>query len=316
MPFLLLNPAHIQARMKTKILTILILGLLLFFLTGAATAFCEVIHVGISPETIPNANNNDVLASIKAWTQGAAKAYGIQATFDVSIIGSPAKLRNSLKKKRFEIVVTSIKDIVGLPLSLDTIFVPIPNGSFPIHYVLVVHGNSGITDLGGLKDKSLAIPHGDFMQLASTWFEAHLQNHAHTAVSSFLAKLIHPKDVFKTGMQVFFRQIDAAVIPRDDLDRMGKLNPQMKKDLLIIGESLPLIPMVIIIHPSWQTPSSKAMEKVFSEFHTTPLGKQVLSVFHSVRIEKQPITILEPTLSFLRRHRGLTQKNGGTIQKW
>ncbi len=302
--------------MKRKRLILMILAVLLFSSGGLKTALCEVIHIGISPQTIPNANINDALAAIKVWTRNAAKIHGIQATFEVEIIDSPAELRDGLDKERFEIITTSIDTILPLTLSCGTVFVAKPKGAFPVRYALVVHRDSGITTPGELKNGIVTIPSGDFMQLAGIWLKAYIQTHLHTAASSILPNVAYSEDVPKAGIQVFFRQIDATVMRRDTLDRMGKLNPQMKKDLRIIGESVPLIPIVLIIRSSWQTPIRHAVEKILSEFHTTSLGKQVLAVFHCARLEKHPITILKPTLSFLRNtHEGFDQKTGGCVQK-
>ncbi len=94
---------------------------------------------------------------------------------------------------------------------------------------------------------------------------------------------------------------------RDTLSRMAQLNPQIKQDLLVIRESEPLIPMVLVFRPSWQTPLRNTMEKVISQLHTTPLGEQILMVFRCVRLEKHPITILESTLSFLQKSAEFTK---------
>lgn len=302
-------------RLKTQCLIPLILGVFLFFPGTAAIVFCEVIHIGISPQTVPNANINDALAAIKIWTQNAARANGIESAFEVAIIDSPTELRDGLDNQQLEIVSIPTHNIVQLNFRLDTIFVSVPTGSFPVRYALVAHRNNTITTPRDLENSTVVIPRGDFMQLAEIWFDAYVQEYGYTPESSFLTKRTDSEDVFKAGMQVFFRQIDAAVIPRNALNRMGKRNPQIQNDLFIIGESTPLIPIVLIVRPSWQTPLRHAMETVLSELHTTPLGKQVLAVFHCSRLEKHPITVLEPTLSFLRNQKKITQQTGDNEQK-
>ncbi len=305
-------------KMKSKCLMGIMIAALVFFLGflgGGKTALCEVIHIGISPQTIPNANINDAMAAIKAWTQRSAKMLGIQASFEVEIIDSPSQLRDGLEKQHFEVVNTSIDTILPMISSYenlcDTVFVPRPKGEFPVRYVLVVHRNSGITNPGEIKNGILTVPPGDFMQLADIWLKIYFQQHVQTAVTPMLPNVTRSEGAFKAGMQVFFRQIDATVMRRDELNQMGYLNPQIKNDLRIIGASAPLIPVVLILRSSWQTPVRHAMETLLSDLHTTTLGKQMLRVFHCSRLEKHPISILESTLSFLQAIEDQTYNSGG-----
>ncbi len=274
----------------------------------AATVSGEVVRVGISPQAVFNANVNDVLATIKVWSQNAVKAHGLQAAFDVNIVESAARLRNELKEERLEIVVASIDEIESSDFVFDTVFISIAKGSFPVRYVLVVHRDSAISTPEELDNKVVAIPHGDFMQLAELWFDTCFQKNARTPASFSLTKKTDLENISKAAMQVFFRQIDAAVIRRDTLNSMEQLNPQIKKDLLVIRESEPLMPMVLVFRPSWQTALRDSMEKVLSELHTTPLGEQILMVFHCIRLEKHPITVLDSTLAFLQKSTESTKK--------
>ncbi len=252
-------------------------------------------------------NINDVLATIKAWSQNAAKNHGLEAIFDVNIIQSSTQLCNDIEEERLEIVVASINEILPLDPTFDTVFIPISKDPFFVRYVLVVHRKSSISTFEELNNKVVALPQGNFMQLAELWFDTYLQKDTRTSTSFSLIKKTDSKDISKVGMQVFFRQIDAAVMRRDTLSRMAQLNPQIKQDLLVIRESEPLIPMVLVFRPSWQTPLRNTMEKVISQLHTTPLGEQILMVFRCVRLEKHPITILESTLSFLQKSAEFTK---------
>ncbi len=134
-----LNPAPARSGIKPKPMVILILGVLLFSLVKAATAFCDVIHIGISPQ---------------------------------------------------------------------------------------------------------AVPRGNYMQLADIWLNAQLQAHVRTSASSFLAEIPPPEDLSKAGMQVFFHQTDAAVIPKDTLDMIDAI----------------------------------------LELHLSPIGQQILHLFKTDRI--------------------------------
>ncbi len=310
MPYPMLQRTPARPLVKKLIRNIFIV---LLFLQGTAiTACCEVVHVGIASQVILHVNNREVLAAIKSWTQHAAEAQGIQATFEVEIIDSSAEIRNGLDEQRLEIITIPINYLPYLDMSLDTVFVSVPAEiSFPVRYALVVHRDSGITETSGFENRSVTIPRDSYMQLANIWFEAYLQKQGHAAASSLPARIIDSKNASKAGLQVFFQQIDAAVLPKDTLDKMAILNPQIRKDLLIIEESEPFMPVILAVRPSWKTPLRHTMENILANLHTTILGKQILTVFHCSLLEQHPITILEPTLSFLQKNKNLTQKNGG-----
>ncbi len=283
------------------------------FLQGTAiTACCEVVHIGIASQVILHVNNSEVMTAIKSWTQHAAEAQGIQATFEVKIIDSSAEIRNGLDNQRLDIIIIPINYLPYLDMSLDTVFVSVPAEiSFPVRYALVIHRDSGITKTTGLENRSVTIPRDSYMQLADIWFEAYMQKQGHAAAPSLPTRITHSKNASLAGLQVFFQQIDAAVIPKDTLDKMVSLNPQIRKDLLIIEESEPFMPVIVVIRPSWKTPLRHVMGKSLANLHFTTLGKQMLTVFHCSRLEQHPITILEPTLSFLQKNKNLTQKDGG-----
>ncbi len=281
----------------------------LFLLSTAIAGYCKVVHIGIASQVVPHANNDEVLATIKAWAQHAVEAEGIQAAFEVEIIDSLAEIRNGLDEQRLEMINIPINDLPYLDMPLDTVFVSVPEeSSFPVRYALVVHRNSGITRMSGLGNRSVTISQDNYMQLADIWLKASLQKQSHTAV----AKVTHSENASKAALQVFFQQIDAAVIPKDALGKMAGLNPQIRKDLLIIEESEPFIPVILVVRPSWKTPLRHALENILVNLHTTILGKQILSVFHCSRMEQHPITILEPTLSFLQKNKNVIKQNEGT----
>ncbi len=179
----------------------------LFFQGVVTTAFCEVVHIGISSQAVFNVNINDVLATIKAWSQNAAKNHGLEAIFDVNIIQSSTQLCNDIEEERLEIVVASINEILPLDPTFDTVFIPISKDPFFVRYVLVVHRKSSISTFEELNNKVVALPQGNFMQLAELWFDTYLQKDTRTSTSFSLIKKTDSKDISKVGMQVFFDRL-------------------------------------------------------------------------------------------------------------
>ncbi len=307
-PFMLyLNSVRFKARIQIFIL--FILTTLFVFQQTISAATDEVVHAGISPQTIPNANINDALAAIKAWISDTAKERGVKATFKLNIIKSPSQMRDGLENQQLDIVNTSTDNVLHLDLSNDTIFAGLPEDSSQPRYVLVAHRDSAINHVKELKHAKVTIPHGDFMQLAEIWFETVLQEQVQSTMASYLGQITKSENFCKAGMQVFFKQIDAAVMTKKALENLCAHNPQLEEDLTVISESIPLLPVILIIRASWQSPLRQDIEEILSELHTKPRGKKVLEVFHCSHLEKQPITALKPTLSMLRKYNAAQQKS-------
>lgn len=295
--------------MKTgKVLLFLALVTLLFFSGAVTMALCKEVHVGISAQAFPTVNKNDAQAAIKVWAQTATREQGIQATYDVHLIDSFADLRRSLDEQWFDFAAVTAREFLQLDLQSDTVYLAATEDGFQVRYVLVVHRKSGISAPEELKNLRVAIPSGNYMQLAGTWFDAYFQKHLHTSASSWPVKVTRPENISKALLEVFFRQVDAAVLTIGALRVAGELNPQVEKNLVIIGESVPLIPSLIFFRPSWRTPLRDVLDEAFLNLHTMPQGKQVLTLFLCSHMEKHPAAVLEPTLSFLRQYKSMTKK--------
>lgn len=282
----------------------IILAVLLIFCSWTTAAWADqpMIHLGISAQSVPNFNRNDAQSAIKVWAQTVSQERQLTEKFEVRIVDSLAELRRNLKDHHLDAVSLTAKEFLQLELQPDEIYVTATDAGFQTRYALVVHRDSGVTTLDGLKNRRVAIPQGQFMTLAGTWLDAQILDHAQATSRSWLAEVSQPDNPAKGVLQVFFRQIDAAVLTVDALELAGELNPQLLRDLVIIRESEPLITAFFLFRPLWQGPSRETIEDALLSLHTTPAGQQVLTVFQSSHMEKQPATILEPTLAFLRKN--------------
>ena len=266
-------------------------------------------NLGVSKLAIPNFNHNDAQSALKVWVQTVGQESSIHESVEVRIVDSPSEMQHDLDEDRLDAVVITSEELMQLRLQPDAIYLPATESGFETRYAVVVHRDSGITGLDGLKNRSVAVPQGHYMALARTWLDSQLLDHVQAVSSSWLAEVTRPDKLSKGVLQVFFRQTDAAVLTVDALNVAGELNPQLLHDLIIIKESPPLITSCFLFRPSWQGQSRDTMEKALLNLHATPGGQQVLTVFQSSRMVKQPAAVLEPTLSFLRKYAPALEKS-------
>ena len=95
----------------------------------------------------------------------------------------------------------------------------------------------------------------------------------------------------KAILQVFFRQTDAALVTVDAFDLTCELNPQLRRDLVVLASSPPFITAFLIFRPGYRL--REKFETALLDLHMTPGGRQVLTVFQSSRMEKRPISVLD-----------------------
>jgi len=146
------------------------------------------------------------------------------------------------------------------------------------------------------------------MILARQWLEVLLASIANGSSGSWISKLVITDNASKSILQVFFRQIHAALVTQKAFDLACELNPQLLKDLTRLSVSPPLISSFFMFRPTYQGPFRGKLEKAMEGLHATPGGKQILAIFKSSRLEKLPSSILEPTRYFILEYQSLVNK--------
>ncbi|MET0072200.1 MAG: PhnD/SsuA/transferrin family substrate-binding protein [Candidatus Thiodiazotropha sp.] len=113
------------------------------------------------------------------------------------------------------------------------------------NYVLLVRRDSGINSLEGLRDKKLIIPSGHMVGLRFLDVEL-LRAGIPVAAESF-SEVRYTNETNAAIINLFFGQVDAALVTDFSYEVASELNRQIPKTLQIIRTSQPLIHMVIAI---------------------------------------------------------------------
>ncbi|PUB72741.1 MAG: hypothetical protein DBP03_15785 [gamma proteobacterium symbiont of Ctena orbiculata] len=111
------------------------------------------------------------------------------------------------------------------------------------NYLLLVRRDSGINSLEGLRDKKLIVPSGHMAGLRFLDVEL-LRTGMPMAAESF-SEVRYTKEANAAIINLFFGQVDAALVTDFSYEVATELNRQIPKSLQIIRTSQPLIHMVI-----------------------------------------------------------------------
>lgn len=287
---------------------------LLFCLPDAAGLHCSesqsdsIIHIGVSSQSFDKINRNDAVASLKAWVKAVMKEQNLQEQVDVKLYDSSEAIREAFQQNRLDAVSVTAEESLLLNVQPEYIFLPATDKGFHVRYVVIVHRDSGITNPKGLMGLNLTTYGGNQMLMAKTWLKTVLAGYPEKELSLTIAEMNTMENPSKAILQVFFRQAHAALVTEEAFELACELNPQLSKNLTVLSMSQPLIISFFIFRPTWQSISKTKLESAIIALHTTPGGRQVLTVFQKSRMEKQPGSVLKDTLQFLEDYRRLVRK--------
>ncbi len=296
-----------------KRVSIFLLLLCIFAGIGGQTAECEeppVFRIGLSSSTLGTINRNDYMAAFKSWVTMVGREQALPVAAEAKMVVAGENMRSALHQKKLDALTLTVEDLMFLKVQPDSVFVTCRGEKSHVRYAVIVRGDSGIIDLDELKGRRVVTYEGSKMVLARPWLEVLLAGIAKGPVNEWLGNLIETENASKSILQVFFRQSHAALVTRDAFDVACELNPQLRKDIKLLSVSPPLIPNFFMFRPSYRGKFREKLAKAIEDVHTTPGGRQVLAIFQSSRMQKQPASILEPTLRFLTEYRRLMQEGG------
>jgi ABC-type phosphate/phosphonate transport system substrate-binding protein len=158
----------------------------------------------------------------------------------------------------------------------------------PIRAFLMVSGSSPATGFADLKGKTLAVPTGSRAH-ARLYLERSCEALGRPP-ESFFAKITMPKtaedalhDVADNGA------VNAAIVDESALQCFKERNPGRAKRIKVIAESAVFPPSVVAYREgSLAADVIRHFRDGMSRAHTTPLGRQLLSLWLMTRFEPVP----------------------------
>jgi phosphonate transport system substrate-binding protein len=257
-------------------------------------------------------NENDARAAVKVWGQTVAKERGVPVDPEPRILKATADLYEALARSEVDAVGMTAIEYAGLAqkVALDPVFVTYNAGRMEEEYVLLVHEQGPIRGVADLKGRTLLYYQNPRACLAPAWVDTLLAEKGLALAAGFVGKTEYSTKLSKVILPVFFRQWDACVATRSGYETICELNPQVGKQLRIIAVSPGLVPAVFAFRSGFQSAFKDKLIEGIAELHKTPAGQQVLTIFHSDRVEPRPASILQTTLALAVGERPLGAVGG------
>jgi len=293
--------------MRTGIPTCLLLLLAGAVAVGTAQAAepaDTLFRVGFASSMFSDVNENDARAAVKAWGQTVARERGIPTDPEPRIFKNEAELLDALRSKQVDAVGITMTEYCALcqQVRFAPIFVTYNGGKTTEEYVLLVHQESQIKDLTDLRGHSLSFHQNPRVCLAPLWLDTLLAEQGFKRAAELAGKVTRATKLSKVVLPVFFRQGDACVVTRTGFNTMSELNPQVGKQLKIIAMSPAVVPAVFAFRSDYAPAFKERLFAGVRDLHQTPAGQQVLTIFHSEKIEEQPVSCLDSALELIAAH--------------
>ena len=95
---------------------------------------------------------------------------------------------------------------------------------------------------------------------------------------------------------------------------MAELNPQLRAQLKPLAASPELVPAFTFIRPDYHgAPHDEIVAEVL-KMHVTESGKQILTLFQTDRIERQPARVLESARALIETRQRLLPASGTALR--
>lgn len=283
----------------------------LFLALGRGTAReSESFRIAFSSALFTDVNENDAKAALKVWGQTVAKERGIESDPDPKILKSIENMAHALRSNSADALgITAPEyEILARDVKLAPLFVPVVSGRITEEYLLLVHRDSKIENVGDLQGRGLTVYENPRTSLAPQWLETVLAKRGLKPSVDLFARVSRVSKLPKVVLPVFFRQNDACVVSRSGYETMVELNPQIGKQLKTLETSPPLVPAVFCFRVDYSPAFKSQLMAGVRELHTSAAGHQVLTIFQCEKMEECPASALQTTLDLLAEHR----RKGGT----
>ncbi len=283
---------------------------LAFLVASAAAQETEPEHpfrFGFSAGLMPEVSENDYRAAMKAWAEMLVKNGAVQADSNVTFFPDTAHMVAALQRHEVDGVAATTPDFLAVRKSVkfNHVVFAVTGGTISDQFVLVVHQNSGLTNVENLRGHSLNLLRQPQMSLAIPWLDTLLLEQGFKPTGEFFSPIAEESKITKALLPVFFRKTDACLLTRKGFQTMCELNPQVGRELHVLASSPELVATAFFFREGYPAAQQDRCLNEFKNVHTTSAGQQILTVFQTERLEEYPVSVLDGTIALLEKHQRL-----------
>jgi len=306
-----LNPSLSWTSRWHGIVVVLLLAGALFVVAATAAGQTNetiVVHFAFSKSMFREVNENDARAAMKVYCKTIGDENGIDTSFGPIYLDGANAMAEALRLKQIDIISLTTEEYLTLEdLGLDGPFLmSTVNQTVTEEYVILVRDDSPIRSVEDLKGHSLIEASDIRASLAPIWLEVLCRQHNLGPANQLFSSVTSASKVTQVVLPVFFGKVDACVTTRISWEVMGELNPQVKRQLRAIATSVPLVPCMSCFRRDYPETYKQRVVRATEGSHDKPAFKQLMALFKTDELTRQPISVLENTRQLMTTYRQLS----------
>jgi ABC-type phosphate/phosphonate transport system substrate-binding protein len=245
----------------------------------------KILHVAFSSRVFPDVDPRDARIAMELWANELSRKAGIPQA-QVTLFNSPDEIRKMVRSGVIHLVTLPPMEYLAWQreLNITPAYVAANKSGRVMEYLLIVRRNSGMTKVPDLRGKTLAMPPAAKDQTCSLWLTVLLMREGVRDAHGYLGKLADAGKPSQAILGVFFRQYDAAIVPRGSFETCITVNPQLGKELIILAESKSQIGEITCLPVTLGRRMRQAIDTAALSLHETPVGRQMTTLFHIDRV--------------------------------
>jgi len=267
--------------------------------------------VGYSSKIFFDVDIKDAQAVTKMWTDKLVRRMG--STFNKSGIvffDELTTLENMIKAQSLDIIVLFSQEY--LEIKNRSLLVPVfasdYGKNFYYELLIIVRGDSGINQFSDLKKKRVVVELGQKESLPMLWLETLLAREGFFDPKTYFSNIKGGGRASQVVLPVFFRQADGCITGRKSFEMMAELNPQVGKELKVLGKSPSFLTGVVCLRKDFYQQHSNLINDTLEAFYGDPEGKQIMMLFKVNKLVPYKDEYIESVESLLKEHRDLTTR--------
>lgn len=267
----------------------------------------------MSPETFAEVNENDGKAAMKAWGRILLERRHLTNEIVIRILERNALVRG-VAEGQVDAVTVSAEDyfLVRPWIDLSSIHIGSAQGENFEEFVLLVHTESGFTNIANLQSRSLLIFDGARASLAPKWLDRLLLEQGLPRTSEHFGNTTGKHKLSATVLPVFFKSTDACLATRRGFEIMAELNPQLGKRLKVLARSGPFVPVVFCVRKNYPASIRNPILEEIGQLQSSAAGQQLLTLFQTERMDHAEESCLEAARELLEAHARLLARPPGS----
>ncbi len=272
------------------------------------------LDVAMTKASLGQINRTEAVVAYQTYATAYARSAGFDIVVEARVFDDVEELLAAALRGENKALGLQVQEYFQIrqQVPLDLVFVARQGGQTTETFVLLVRDDSGITDLGQLRGRSLLRCENRQTGLAAMWLEVTLAEAGLGPSKALLQSINTNGTVASTVLPVFFGKTDVCLVTQSGFETMAELNPQISRQLRVLASSPPVIAFITAMRSDFTGTNRDRTEKAYLEAHLTPPGRQVLTLFGDAGVERCVESDLQSSLEIIQSYQRLSEPENPT----